>query len=265
MTVAEPQAHHLTRVRERLVLAALDDQGGRAKPGRLAAVLQTNIPVITAWLEELAERGLVRRVQTRLHVEWERVNWVVDHNLVRQAYIPRILALLVGRRELASWIAQELGLPRAAVEETCRAMLRAGQLVGTPVQATYVYGLAGSGESRVDWGVVARVQANPDAVFQRGLAQRLQEWSQTEARPRREPGTARAETRGEPSKVLPVPISEPAVRPRVTLAVEQQLRELLPERQRRRAGETARVAALFGLSVRQVCRALARIPVEGEG
>lgn len=260
MTVAEPQAQHLTRVRERLVLAALDDQGGRAKPGRLAAVLQTNIPVITAWLEELAERGVVRRVQTRLHVEWERVDWVVDDNLVCQASMPRITALLVGRRELASRIAQELGLPRAAVEETCRSMMLSGQLVGTPVQATYMYGLAARGEARVDWEVVARLETSPGAVFQRGLAQRLQEWAHPGVRPQQPDETARAEVSVEPPSAVPV-----LPRVRVTLAVEEQLRELLPACQRRRAGETARVAALFGLSVRQVCRALARIPGDGGG
>ncbi len=179
--------------------------------------------------------------------------------------MPRITTLLLGRRELASRIAQELGLPRAEVEETCRAMMLAGQLVGTPVQATYVYGLAVRAEPRVDWDVVARVEASPDAVFQRGLTQRLQDW----ASPGLPAKTARAETTGARSNTVPdpapAPTSGPVVLPRarVTLAVEEQLRELLPARQRRRAGETARVAALLGLSVRQVCRALARIPVAG--
>ncbi|WP_157451521.1 hypothetical protein [Deinococcus aquatilis] len=248
-------------------MSALEDQGGRAKPGRLAAALQTNIPALTAWLEELVERGLVRRVQTGLHVEWERVNWVLDKNLVCEAYMPRITALLLGRRELASRIAQELSLPRVEVEETCRAMMLAGQLVGTPVQATYVYSLGVRAQVRVDWDVVARVETSPGAVFQRGLRQRLEDWGQDGVRPLLDDGAARAEPSGVPLNALPLPCppTEPAVLPRVqvTLAVEEQLRELLPGRQRRRAGETARVAALLGLSVRQVRRALARIPVEG--
>lgn len=265
MTVAEPIPRHLTPTREAAVLSALEEQGGRAKPGRLAAALQTNIPALTAWLEELAERGLVRRVQTGLHVEWERVNWVLDKNLVCEAYMPRITALLLGRRELASRIAQELSWPRAEVEETCRAMMLAGQLVGTPVQATYVYSLGVRAQAWVDWDVVARVETSPRAVFQRGLRQRLEDWRQDGVRPPLDDEAARAELSRAPSNSLTLPPSEPVFLPRVqiTFAVEEQLRELLPASRRRRAGETARVAALLGLSVRQVRRALARIPVEG--
>lgn len=49
----------------------------------------------------------------------------------------------------------------------------------------------------------------------------------------------------------------------VTAQLEEQLRqELTPER-RRIKGETARVAAKYGLSVKQVRRALARLPLDG--
>jgi hypothetical protein len=84
-------------------------------------------------------------------------------------------------------------------------------------------------------------------------------------RPPLDDEAARAELSRAPSNRLPLPLppSHPVFLPRVqvTLAVDEQLRELLLASRRRRAGETARVAALLGLSVCQVCRALARIPV----
>lgn len=74
----------------------------------------------------------------------------------------------------------------------------------------------------------------------------------------------------EPIKPIPLPetptpenSTEQAVftRPVVTLALEEKIREELPLHERRKPGKTAEVAQKYGLSVKQVRNALARIPV----
>lgn len=164
------EAYHLTPERADILLAAIDAHGGKASTAQLAQALGRNIPDASRLLQELAERGAVRAVLEKNRPQWERLTLNLNAGLVREQHKAPILAYLVGRRELPGRIASALGLNREEVNETCKALMVEGQLVGTPIGAAMVYALDLRGSTRVDLEAAAQVPLSPAARFQAELA-----------------------------------------------------------------------------------------------
>lgn len=160
----------LTPEREAVVLTCLSRHPNGTSTGQVAAALEFNIVNASRLLQEMADRGLVRRDQSGQRVLWEPVVIEVAPQLVVENHKPRIREYLIGRRDMAGAIAQALGLPRDEVTETCKAMMLAGDLVGTPIGATYVYALDIRGTQRIDERRATEIPMSPGARFQAELA-----------------------------------------------------------------------------------------------
>lgn len=163
-------AFNLTPERADALLQAIDAAGGKATTGVLAQVLGCNIPDAARLLGELSDRGSVRALMDKARPVWERRSLDLNSGLVREEHVPRILAFLVGRRELPGAIASALGLPRDEVGETCKFLMVGGQLVGTHIGAATVYALDIRGTTRIDMEAASRVASSPQARFQAELA-----------------------------------------------------------------------------------------------
>ena len=160
----------LTPEREAVVLTCLSRHPNGTSTGQVAAALEFNIVDASRLLQEMADRGLVRRDQSGQRVLWEPVVIEVAQQLVVEDHKPRIRDYLIGRRDMAGAIAQALGLPRDEVTETCKAMMLAGDLVGTPIGSAYVYALDIRGSQRIDERRATEIPMSPGARFQAELA-----------------------------------------------------------------------------------------------
>lgn len=250
----------LTPEREDTILQAISKHHGAATTGQVAAALGRNIPDASRLLQEMAERGKVVGTPGALgRVEWRVRDLNIDEALVRQAHVPRIRAYLLGRRELPGAIATALRLPRNEVEATCKWMMVHGQLVGTPIGASIIYGLEARVTARVDVKVATNIPMSPEAKFREQLAKlgpekpiRLRQVAKPAKppvkRPLKDPVTVKATPKPKVAtaratgkvKETPVPVVRPPSKRQLEAAAAQQRRD---ERQRQRDEAAALKAA----------------------
>lgn len=131
-----------TPEQERAVLACIDHAGGQATPAALATHLGVTIPGVRPLLDHLQGRGLIRFVRQGLRSLYERTNLTPNPELVRDEYRAPIRTYLQGRTCMPLTMARTLKLPEDEVRETCKAMVQDGELIATPVGATFVYRLS---------------------------------------------------------------------------------------------------------------------------
>lgn len=201
----------LTPEREDTILQAISKHHGAATTGQVAAALGRNIPDASRLLQEMAERGKVVGTPGALgRVEWRVRDLNIDESLVRQAHVPRIREYLLGRRELPGAIATALRLPRNEVEATCTWMMVHGQLVGTPIGASIIYGLEARVTARVDTKVASSIPMSPEARFREQLAKLGPEKPiRLRQVPAPKPARVKAEPKPKPVKVAKVKTPRP--------------------------------------------------------
>ncbi|KQR25537.1 hypothetical protein ASF71_19235 [Deinococcus sp. Leaf326] len=243
------------------LLARIEAVGGEATTQQLASCLGLSLPYMRPVLGELIDRGVLRRVQAlgQDRARYARGVGPVNPALVREALRAPLLQALIPGPAILSALATRLGVSAEEIEATGLALAAEGEVTVSFVGALTVLRrsstplpLPSSSRQKL-W-----FESPPALLFK---------WEEATL-PRFIPPTpvhpsVRVEEPLEPAAAV-VPWSPPRPpRPYVTLELERELRRLLPPAQRRQPGETARVAAHFGLSVRQVRQALARIPKEG--
>lgn len=147
---------------------------------------------------------------------------LVDHDLK-----PRITEALFGRRDTISNLTHWLRAPKETVQNTCHAMLAAGELHSSAVGELLIL----------------------------SLIPRDQHQQFSEPAPAR-PAPLLASPAASPDPLKPESPSRP-----ITAEMERHIRAALPPERRRIKGETARIARQYGVSIKQVCRLLRLIPV----
>lgn len=127
---------------EAVVMAVLAKHKGGCATSVLAAALGRGQPETRHYLGQLADQGKLENIgHAATRALWVRLDTSVDQGLVVETHKPKIRAFLLGRREMAGKIAAELRLPKEEVVETCKAMMLAGELIGTRVGMAFIYAL----------------------------------------------------------------------------------------------------------------------------
>lgn len=271
-----------------VVLGHLRSRQGICSPSELARTLGLRTAAARKVLDELCEQGLIRRLQRGTRHLIERVDLDVRPALVKNALRAPLLQLIQQRRELVGCAARQLGEDDDFVLETAKVLAQEGQLRLVPLGATF---LLEHTSTLVVWrDPHVPLPQSEGARFQAEL-HRLRKLHEKHLRlaakasrpsPPRSPvnspaqpgqeltlpgptsGTAKLTSIAQPQPqescaptTSPGPVQgrTPQV---VTLELEWRLKFELPLHLRRQPGHTARVAEQYGLSVRQVRRALAR-------
>ena len=253
----------LTPAQAEQLLTRIEAVGGEATTQQLASCLGLSLPHLRPMLGELVDRGVLRRVQA---LGQDRARYApgagpINPALVREALRAPLLQALTRGPAILSALAARLEASAEEIEATGLTLAAEGEVTVSFVGALTIL--------RRSTMPLPRASSSRQKLWFESPPVPLFEWQ--EARPPRfmPPTPAQPPISAED---LPAPAPAPEVaplpsparpRPYVTLELERELRQLLPPAMRYKPGETARVAAHFGLSVAQVCRALARVPKEG--
>lgn len=252
----------LTPEQAEQLLTRIEAVGGEATTQQLASCLGLSLPHMRPMLGELVDRGVLRRVQA---LGQDRAWYApgagpINPALVREALRAPLLQALTRGPAILSALAARLEASAEEIEATGLTLAAEGEVTVSFVGALTIL--------RRSTTPLPLASSSRQKLWFESPSVSLFEWQEATP-PRFTPPTAQPPVRAE---ALSVPECAPEVaplpsparpRPYVTLELERELRRLLPPAMRYKPGETARVAARFGLSVAQVCRALARVPKEG--
>ncbi|MFW8627646.1 hypothetical protein [Deinococcus sp. ME38] len=164
--IAPPQ---ITPEQEDILLAHIDAHGP-TPAATFEDLLGVTKSHMQRFLEDLADRGLIRSERQQHRLVWMRVTVTLNEKLVRPEFEARILAALTGRRDTALALARQLNLPVDEVAATCQSMALRGQLSVTSVLNMHIYSVGPRIVTHVDAARAASIPMSPEARFQAQLA-----------------------------------------------------------------------------------------------